>query len=152
MEKGIAFPTAISKNELCGHYAPYKSEAEEREKSTDTLNEGDVAKIDLGVHIDGFIALVAHTVVVQAENKPVDGKKADVILAAYNAVQAAVRSIRPGNTNTNVTKVINQVTYAYEVKPVEGVLSHDLKKHLIDGNEVIINKETYELKVDEHEF
>lgn len=64
MEKGIAFPTSISKNEICGHYSPFKTDAEGKEKETNTLNEGDVAKIDLGVHIDGFVALVAHTVVV----------------------------------------------------------------------------------------
>ena len=38
------------------------------------------------------------------------------------------------------------------MSPLEGVLSHDLKKHLIDGNKVIINKETFEQKVDDQEF
>lgn len=40
----------------------------------------------MGVHIDGYISLVATTVVVQKEDKVVDGKKADVILAAQNAL------------------------------------------------------------------
>lgn len=35
---------------------------------------------------------------------------------------------------------------------VEGVLSHEVKKHLIDGNKVIINKETFEQKVDAFSF
>jgi methionine aminopeptidase len=48
----------------------------------------------LGVHIDGFIAQVAHTIVVTIDGKgTVEGRKADVILAAYNAAQAAVRVI-----------------------------------------------------------
>ena len=38
------------------------------------------------------------------------------------------------------------------MNPVEGVLSHKMKKHLIDGNDVIINKETPEQKVEEFEF
>lgn len=29
-----------------------------------TLEEGDMVKIDMGAHIDGYIAVVAHTVVV----------------------------------------------------------------------------------------
>jgi len=49
------------------------------------LKEGDVAKIDLGVHIDGCMGLVAHTVVVGGSS-PVTGSKADTILAAYNAI------------------------------------------------------------------
>jgi hypothetical protein len=44
------------------------------------------------------------------------------------------------------------VAEAYKVNPLEGVLSHELKKHLIDGNKSIINKETFDQKVDDHEF
>ncbi len=32
------------------------------------------------------------------------------------------------------------------------MLSHELKKHLIDGNNVIINKETFDQKVEERDF
>ena len=64
MLKGSAFPCSISKNELCGHFSPYKTEAEEKESEYNILKEGDVIKIDLGVHFDGFVALVAHTIVV----------------------------------------------------------------------------------------
>ena len=35
---------------------------------------------------------------------------------------------------------------------MQGVLSHRTKKHLIDGNEVIINKETPEQRVEDWEF
>lgn len=38
MEKGIAFPTCISVNEICGHFSPLKDESEK-------LKEGDVAKM-----------------------------------------------------------------------------------------------------------
>jgi len=31
MEKGIAFPTSISKNEICGHYSPFKTDSEVKE-------------------------------------------------------------------------------------------------------------------------
>jgi methionine aminopeptidase len=66
-----------------------------------------LVKIDLGVHIDGFIALVAHTVYVQSnQSNPVTGRHADVILAAYKSVQAALRQLKPGNTNNQITKTI----------------------------------------------
>lgn len=63
-----------------------------------------------------------------------------------------MRLIKPGHTNNEVTEVIQKVANAYDVNPVEGVLSHELKKHLIDGNKVIINKETFEQRVDAQEF
>jgi len=61
MEKGIAFPTCISVNNIVGHLSPLKSEDSH-------IKEGDLVKIDLGCHIDGFVGLVAHTIVVGAKS------------------------------------------------------------------------------------
>ena len=57
-----------------------------------------VSKSDLGCHVDGYIAVAAHTFVVGAskENKAT-GRKADVILAAYYAAEAALRHLKPGS-------------------------------------------------------
>jgi methionine aminopeptidase len=66
-EKGIAFPVCLSINEVCGHFSPLVSDSEDKEKEFSILKEGDVVKVDLGVHIDGYIGLVAHTIVVQAD-------------------------------------------------------------------------------------
>jgi curved DNA binding protein len=82
----------------------------------------------------------------------VSGRKADAVLAAYHAFRAAQRLIKEMGTNTSVTQVIARVAAEFETNPVEGVLSHKMKKHLIDGNDVIINKETPEQKVEEFEF
>jgi methionine aminopeptidase len=138
LERGIAFPTCISVNNIMGHFSPMSDESMQ-------LQEGDVAKIDLGCHLDGFVAQAAHTTVVSADPaSKVSGKKAEVILAAYNAMQAAQRMIKEGGSNNSVTEVIAKVCEEYGVNPVEGVLSHKVKRHLIDGNDVIINKETPE--------
>ena len=48
LERGIAFPTSISVNHIFGHYSPMSDESSK-------LEEGDIAKIDLGCHIDGFV-------------------------------------------------------------------------------------------------
>ena len=136
LERGIAFPTCISVNNIFGHYSPFGDESS-------TLQEGDIAKIDLGCHLDGFPAVAAHTIIVSADPKStVTGKKADVVLAAYHAFQAAQRLIKEAGTNASVTEAIAKICEDFGVNPVEGVLSHKVKKHLIDGNDVIINKET----------
>jgi methionine aminopeptidase len=49
LERGIAFPTCVSVNHLMGHYSPMADESSK-------LEEGDIAKIDLGCHLDGFVA------------------------------------------------------------------------------------------------
>jgi len=143
IEKGVAFPTCISVNEIVGHFSPLKGEGR-------VLKEGDVAKIDLACHLDGFIAAAAHTVVVGGDK--VDDKRADVIMAAWNAAEAALRLVQVGNTNTQVTEAFAKVAEEFKCKPMQGVLSHQLKKHVIDGNRTIIGCETPEEKVDEFEF
>ena len=47
MEKGIAFPTCISCNEICGHFSPLKDE----EGAVLLLKEGDVAKMYVYIYI-----------------------------------------------------------------------------------------------------
>lgn len=73
-------------------------------------------------------------------------------MAAWTAFQAAARTIKPENTNQMVTANIQAACTDFEVEPLQGVLSHKTKKHLNDGNEVIINKETPEQRVDDWVF
>ena len=83
------------------------------------------------MHIDGFIATVAETVVVGeagAAPAPVTGPRADVLAAAHAAAEAAVRLIKPGNTNTQVTEAVAAIAAAYGVTPVQGVLMHQMKR------------------------
>jgi len=143
VEKGVAFPTCISVNETLGHYSPMKGEST-------TLKAGDVAKIDLACHLDGFIAAAGHTIIVGGD--AVDDRRADVIMAAWNAAEAALRLVQVGNTNTQVTQAFGKIAADFNCAPVQGVLSHQLKKHVIDGNRTIISVETDEQKVDEFEF
>ncbi|CDH53178.1 proliferation-associated protein 1 [Lichtheimia corymbifera JMRC:FSU:9682] len=135
ISKGIGFPTSISLNNCVAHFSPLPSDPE----SATTLKAGDVAKVQLGVQIDGFGSIVAHTLVVgaSAEN-PVTGVKADVIQAAHTALEAAVRMVAPGNKNMEITKVVDKIAAAYNTKPVEGMLSHQQLKNKTDGKKQII--------------
>lgn len=55
-----------------------------------------------------------------------------------------MRCLKPGNNNYSITETIDKVSSNFGVNPLEGVLSHELKKFLIDGNNCAINKETFE--------
>lgn len=106
---------------------------------------------DLGCHIDGFITVAAHTLVVGASaEKKVTGRKADVILAAYNASQIALRLLKSGKGNYAVTESIQKIAESYKCKPIEGMLSHQLKQFKIDGEKTIIQNPTAAQKK-EHE-
>lgn len=143
-DKGVAFPMCVSVNHVVGHNSP-ESEDEQ------VLQEGDLVKLDLGVHIDGFIAVVANTVVVGAADAPIEGRKADVLMAVTVAAEAVLAAFKPGTTNVEMTTLINRAAAAYNVTAIEGVLSHQMKQHVIDGNKVILSKESHEHKVEDEE-
>ncbi|CAM4679028.1 hypothetical protein PO909_014003 [Leuciscus waleckii] len=143
IKKGIAFPTCVSVNNCVCHFSPIKSDPDY------TLKDGDLVKIDLGVHVDGFISNVAHSFVVGAtKDNPVTGRKADVIKAAYLCAEAALRLVKPGNQNTQVTEAWNKIAQSFKCMAIEGMLSHQLKQHVIDGEKTIIQNPTDQQRKD----
>ncbi|KAG0073794.1 Curved DNA-binding protein (42 kDa protein), partial [Linnemannia elongata] len=134
INKGVGFPTAISVNNTICHFSPLAADAEGL-----VLKNGDMVKVELGAQIDGYGAIAATTVVVGASKEnPIKGKQADVLMAAHQAAEAAVRLIRAGNANTPVTDNVQRIAAAYGCKPVEGMLSHQQEKNVIDGKKQII--------------
>jgi len=144
VEKGIAFPTCISVNNIVGHYSPLKSDT-----PLAVLQDGDLVKIDLGVQVDGYIAMGAHTFV--CGQSEITGRAADVVAAAHYAAECVHRLLRPGKKGSQITDAILKCAEAFKVTPVEGTLSHQMKRFVIDGNKVIINKPSLEHKVDDFE-
>ncbi|XP_067096616.1 proliferation-associated protein 2G4-like isoform X1 [Osmerus mordax] len=143
MKKGIAFPTSVSVNNCVCHHSPLKSDPDV------TLKNGDLVKIDLGVHVDGFISNVAHCFVVGVTKEaPLTGRKADVIKAAHLCAEAALRLVKPGNQNSQVTEAWNKIAKSFKCTPIEGMLSHQLKQHIIDGEKTIIQNPTDQQRKD----
>ncbi|KAK1126458.1 Proliferation-associated protein 2G4 [Melipona bicolor] len=133
LKKGIAFPTCISVNNCICHFSPIASEPDL------ILKDEDMVKVDLGAHVDGFIAVVAHTIVIgSSSQKKVTGRKADVVLAAHYASQAALRLLQPGTETYTITETVEKICDVYKCKPIEGMLSHQLKQFKIDGEKTII--------------
>lgn len=103
------------------------------------------------MHIDGYVGTVAHTVVVGA-SAPLSGPAGDLFAAAQTAGELLLRVIRPGNKTSELGSKLEEVAEAYGVKVVEGVLSHQMKRFVIDGNKVVLNRTSPEFRADEAEF
>ncbi|TFK20708.1 proliferation-associated protein 1 [Coprinopsis marcescibilis] len=133
--RGVAFPTSISVNNVVAHFSPIASD----EQASQTLQKDDVVKIQLGAHIDGFASISAETIVVGADSSnPVTGRRADVIKAAWTAAEAAMRTVKVGNKNWNVTDIVSRSAGQWDCKPVEGMLSCEQSQNVIDGKKRII--------------
>jgi curved DNA binding protein len=81
-----------------------------------------------------------------------DDKRAKVVHSAWTAAEAILRCVQVGKTNSECTSVIRKCADEFGCNPVQGVLSHQMKKHIIDGTQSIINCETTDDKVDDFEF
>jgi curved DNA binding protein len=105
----------------------------------DPLQAGDIVKIDLGCHIDGYIAVAAHTVVVSESpdaEPPLDDNAQEVgnvAVAAYNAMLVAAQAIAAGKKNTEVTAAVERVAQAYGVTPIGSARMHQMKRYVLDG-------------------
>ena len=112
---------------------------------------GDMVKVDLGCHIDGYIAIAAHTVLVgyvADPAAPITGPKADLFHAAYAAAEVAKRMIKPGGSNVKITDAMKKICEAFGVQSITGTLMHQMKRYVIDGNKMILLREEAEQKVD----
>lgn len=88
------------------------------------MKAGDVVKISLGAHIDGFAGILADTIVVpekEGEQEIISGRKADVLMAAWLASEAAIRLVKPGAKNYAVTEAVGKIAEAFGCKPLEGI-------------------------------
>jgi len=93
--------------------------------------------MDLGCHIDGYIAVAAHTCIVpeSADSPPTqpDDDVGLVATAAYNTMLVAAAAIKAGAKNTDVTAVVERVAAAYGVTPIHSVRMHQMKRYVLDG-------------------
>ena len=147
IERGVAFPVCISVNEIVCNHSPLSSE------ELPPLENGDIVKIDLGCHIDGYISVAAHTLIVGGvtPTSPAPPEMCNVATAAYNAMLIAAHSITSGCDNTKVTQQVERISKAYGVNPISSVRMHQMKRFVIDGVKEVALKEPTADELDEGE-
>lgn len=130
--KGIAFPTCVSVNNVCGFNVP-KSETGQ------ALKNGDLVKIELGVHIDGYPALLCYTVLVGSVKK--DDRRMDALNAMSDASKEILNIMKPGKTNFDVVKIMEKYAKKYNCNlptineniHAPGVMSYQISRYVVDG-------------------
>ncbi len=120
-----AFPCNLSINEVAAHYTPLVDDDL-------SVPEESVVKIDLGVHIDGYIADTAVTV-------SFSDKWAPLLEAVRNALDKALEIVSPDTRFSDVGKVIESVIKMYGFKPIANLGGHSLARFTIHAGESIPN-------------
>ncbi|KAI8588294.1 peptidase M24, structural domain-containing protein [Geranomyces variabilis] len=133
-ERGIARPTCLCVNNIVRNSTPVD------EEDAVVIKEGDMVKIDLGVHIDGYIAALAHTVIATNNlSSPTTGRAADVVCAAHYAALAAANLLQPGASAADITGAISAIAAHYNCTPVHSTFSRQVKRFLLAGGNTIPN-------------
>lgn len=145
IDRGVAFPVCVSVNDVVCNFSPLEMKNDTEPEATPPLKAGDIVKFDLGCHLDGYIAVAAHTVVVkETEDSPAPPEDAELskcAVATYNAMLVAAASIAAGKSNSDVTKAIDRVAKAYGVTPISSVRMHQMKRYVLDGVKEVALKE-----------
>lgn len=135
LQKGSAFPTTISIDHVICNNAPLSNQP----GYSVAIKSGDVVKIQLGTHIDGFPAIAAETIVVGASSaKPVEGPAADVVKAAYVGAETLIRLLKPGAITTEISKEVEKAIKEFDCRAVEGIQTNQVEKDVIDGIKKIV--------------
>ena len=121
----IAFPCNISINEIASHYTP--------EDDAALFRKGDVVKIDIGVHINGFIADTACTVEIGTLNHTL------LIRATREALANAISSIKDNAQTRSIGKIIEDTIKKYGFSPLKDLTGHSLEQFKLHAGVSIPN-------------
>lgn len=120
----LAFPLNLSLNEDAAHDTASWGDAR-------VFAKGDVAKLDLGVQIEGYIADTALTVDL--------GNNSLLVDASREALEAAIRAVRPGATAGDLGKAVQLEIESRGYRPISNLTGHGLDHYVLHRSPTIPN-------------
>lgn len=125
-EKGgePAFPVNISRNDEAAHSTPCLNDK--------SVFGKDIVKLDIGVHIDGYIADTAITV--DLSGNP------ELVKAAESALEKAIGIVKAGVSTSDIGGVIEDTITSSGYKPIINLTGHGLARYIQHAPPAIPNK------------
>jgi len=109
-----AFPVNLSINEIAAHYTPTPNDRK-------VFDIGDVVKVDVGAHIDGFVGDTAGTVEAGTRNFT------RLIEASRNARDAVMEFIGDGCPLNEIGKLVDSSIRRDGFLPISNLMGHQIK-------------------------
>ena len=125
--KGVkpAFPVNLSINDVAAHYSPSIDDQQ-------VVPRGSIVKVDLGVHVDGYIADTALTVFF-------DDRFRIHVKAALEALEEAIATIRAGIGVNDVAKVVSNKISSYGLRPIRNLTGHKIERYNLHAGKSVPN-------------
>lgn len=124
-----AFPVNVSINEIAAHYT-----AEPDDQIV--IKDSDVVKIDLGVHINGYVADTAVTI-------SYDPKYDQLVKVAELSLSEAIKIAKHTTKSSEIGKTIENTISYNGLKPIQNLSGHSLEQYIIHAGKSIPNIRTY---------
>ena len=120
----LAFPLNLSLNEDAAHDTASQGDVR-------VFTKGDVAKLDLGVQIEGYIADTATTIDL--------GNNSLLLEASERAIDAAIKAVRPGATAGELGAAIQKEIECRGYRPISNLTGHGLDRYILHRPPTIPN-------------
>jgi methionine aminopeptidase len=131
--RGISFPTCISLNNNAGYFIT---------NDNILLKDGDVVKIELGVHFDGYPSIMCKTIVVTENNENIHDDKENLVKVVNKAGKEILKILKDGLSNKLIIKKLEEISSKYNYKLLTcngkymhgpGVITYQMSQNNIDG-------------------
>ena len=133
-----AFPVNISLNDAAAHYTAAKNDGLR-------ISKNDVIKVDLGVHVDGYVGDTAHTIIF-------DPKYDKLVKTSEAALKKAIELCKPGTKLSDISTAIEETIKRLGFSPVSNLTGHGLGQYDLHAEPQVPNvsfKSDYKLKEDQ---
>ena len=121
-----AFPVNLSINNVAAHYtSPIRDDGL-------TINEGDIVKLDMGVHIEGYIVDTAFTISFN-DDKLLE----NIIQSTEVAVEAAKMMVKPGINTREIGKKIESIVKGFKYNPIKELGGHQIERYIVHGKKAL---------------
>lgn len=126
-----AFPCNVSINEVTAHYTSPPNDSTK-------IPENSVVKVDMGVHIDGYVTDTAFTICFNPEHMT-------MVLAAQDGLQAAIDIIHADMPTSTIGTIIEKTIRNRGFKPISNLTGHSVGRYLIHAGTSIPNIKQFSL-------
>jgi methionyl aminopeptidase len=121
-----AFPATISVDNVAAHHTP-------RHNDKEVLRRGNLVKLDVGAHIDGYTGDTAGTVEIGTR------KWRRLIEASRLALEAAMEVVAPDVPLKVLGAVVERTIESHGFKPVSNLTGHTVERYLLHAGKSIPN-------------
>lgn len=121
-----AFPLNISINSIAAHKTPLLDEVGA------VVGNDDIVKVDIGVHVDGYIADTAVTI-------NFNDKLNLLVESAREALEKSLSIIGSGVRFSSIGSIIEETARKYGFKSIRNLGGHSLGRYLIHAGDIIPN-------------